>query len=187
MTIRSCSRSFGALIFSALATIGSYASANDGVSAETLPYKHGETLPEGYRIERTWQSYWVVPSATVLGLSYFFAVSGAAAADFRGPYGTLAIPMAGPFIALTTRETACRQNPDLGPFADVPGLCFSHDDAYMTTALLVDGVAQIVSGALLFVTLRSPTFVFVRKDLASLRVFPTRLDGGHGFAIRGVF
>src|SRR5689334_14681494 len=33
----------------------------------TLPYEKGDIPPEGYRIERSWQSYLVIPSATVLG------------------------------------------------------------------------------------------------------------------------
>lgn len=181
--IRQCASS--ALFSAAVVAVAWNASADERGLTQTKPFTDGKTLPEGYRIERTWQSYWMVPSATMLGLSYFLAFTGAAAAERQNPYASLIIPFAGPFIALAKRETNC----DRMALSSELGCTFSfvEGDAPMTIALLLDGVAQIASGTLVVLSLGAPRYQFERRDVATLRVVPIQVGSGRGLGVRGSF
>jgi hypothetical protein len=97
----------------------------------------------------------------------------------------LVIPFAGPFIALAKRETNC----DRMQLASELWCTFSFadGDAYMTTALLADGVAQIASATLLVLTLDAPTHQFERREFVSARVVPIQIGSARGIGVRGSF
>jgi hypothetical protein len=169
----------------AVVAAASSASAAEPVPPQSRPFTGGETLPEGYRIDRTWRSYWIVPSATMLGLSYFLALSGAVASEHQDPYASLVIPFAGPFVALAKRETNCDRLALASEFWCT--FSFVEGDAPMTLALLVDGIAQITSGTLLVLTLGAPRYQFERREMGSLRVVPIQVGSARGLGIRGSF
>jgi hypothetical protein len=175
-------RASSVLFALATGTAATSAAAEERIPPKTIPFESGDRLPEGYRIERTWRSFWLIPGATAFGLSYFMAFGGAAASDFRGPYSSLAIPVAGPFIALFWRPTRCEAKGVESEFSCA--LSFEDGDEGMTIALLVDGFAQVVSGTLVAFTLGAPRYVFER---GSIRVAPARVGSGSGLSVRGTF
>jgi hypothetical protein len=177
-------RTSSALLLVALGTGASSAAATEP-APRTKAFTVGETLPEGYRTERATESYWTVPAATLLSVSYFVSVSGVAASDFRGPYASLAIPVAGPFIALALRPTACEREARASQFWCT--FSFDEEDRNMTLALLLDGVTQVVSGTMLALSLNTPKFVFRRPGFANVRVVPMRMGSGHGLSVQGAF
>jgi hypothetical protein len=178
-------RAWCAILAVAVVAAASSASAAEPVPAQSKPFTEGKTLPEGYRIERTWQSYWIVPSATVLGISYVLALSGAMASEGRDPYASLAIPFAGPFVALAKRDTNCDRMALASEFWCT--FSFVEGDANMTAALLVDGIAQIASGTLVVLAMSAPRYQFERRELGSLRVVPIHVGSARGLGVQGSF
>jgi hypothetical protein len=178
-------RASSALFSLALGATATSVSAAERVPPEAMLVADDAALAEGRRIERTWQSYWLVPSATLLGLSYFVSLSGAAASEFQGPYASLAIPFAGPFIALTKRSTVCEREGRASDFWCTFSL--ADGDTNMTVALLVDGFVQVASGTLLALTFDAPRYQFERRDLWGLRVAPGPVGTGHGLRVGGSF
>lgn len=152
---------------------------------EVIPYSADAAIPEGYRIERTWQSYLVKPSAYAFAASYLISLSVAAAADFEAPDRFLAIPVVGPGLALFDPKPGaivCK-----GIF-DASVRCISRSDELLrTTALVFDGLTQLVSASLLVMSLPAPTFELRRDMVGKLQVVPLGLRAGYGLGVRGVY
>ena len=152
----------------------------------TLPYD-GKSIPPGdYRVERTWQSHLLVPSATVLGLTYFSSYSAAVASEYKRPDGFLVIPFAGPFLAAAGRVPSIPGAKSLSVSAPCFS-CLSKDEAITVTVLLVDGLAQLVSGTLLVVSIASPKFALVKRRGDTVSLTPVSVPGGYGLGVRGVY
>jgi len=155
----------------------------------TLPYEPAELPPDGYHIERSWQSYLVIPSAVVLGISYSFSFAEAVAVGFRGPNGYLAIPLGGPFItaftghAVITGSVCCNSET----------LQVHGNEAFYRTLLFVDGVAQVSSAIFLLATIPAPRYVLVSDPYTReprrtrLLLAPMPVSSGYGVRVLGMF
>jgi hypothetical protein len=104
---------------------------------DELPYRKGQQVPQGYRVERAPRLGLVVAGGLTFAVSYAIAVAVAIDADL-GAVGEepAAVPLAGPFIASLGQQSR-----------GGPG------DGLVAAALLLDGFAQVAGSVLLAVGL----------------------------------
>jgi hypothetical protein len=150
-----------------------------------VPYRTDGAIPEGYVVARSWQSNLIIPSAFVFGTSYFATISVGAASNFKESSLSLAVPIAGPFVFLGYRLW----RPGYFIAGSSCFFCVPSKEALIRTALLVDGLTQLVSSSLLLISLFAPTYTFERKPLerwSRLRFVPMHIGGvAYGFGVQG--
>jgi hypothetical protein len=147
---------------------------------ETHAEKPIRDIPEGYQIERTLPSHWIVPGAFTFAASYLMAFSAAAASDFRPPGSALVVPFLGPFVSLAGRPHAIE-------FCFRFFVCYYDGKEFgVQSALLVDGVAQVVGATMFVIGVSTPKFKLARREVA-LEFSPAPVAGGYGLGVRGTY
>jgi hypothetical protein len=145
----------------------------------TLPYREGDPIPLGYSPREKARIGLIIAGSATLGIMYLLSLMTYMLDDSLGCIGTdgggsgcrsdlwpLAIPAAGPFLAIGTSG------------AEGGGL----------TLLLLDGMAQLGGVTMLVLGIVAKKTVLVRNDIAGVHVAPLAFDGGgHGFALAGHF
>jgi hypothetical protein len=116
-----------------------------------MPYKEGDAVPPGYRVEDRARRGLVIAGAVTFGSAYLISILGASAAVSDGgreseQFGALFIPVAGPFVTIGT----------------------AGDDASGAVPIFIlDGIAQI-GGVVMFIAGMAATqTLLVREDVAS--------------------
>lgn len=150
-----------------------------GASRPSLPYRAGQEIAEGYEVtERFWRLPLVV-GGVALGAPY--AVSLLATWQVQSFSSYLAIPLAGPWIALATK----------GPKPYCYDLCAV--DPIERIVLVINGLAQATGAALLGLGLSRTEQRLTRTASPSVIVLPSTLRAhnsntlGYGASLLGRF
>jgi hypothetical protein len=125
---------------------------------ETVAYRRGRAAPEGYVLTEEPRRGFVIGGVAVVGAAYLtgLMVTGVAM-DFPNKTAFLAIPVAGPWITLATRDKRCDDDITL----DCTG------DELARRMLIVDGLVQAVGVGLIAAGMTWTKSVWLREDLAS--------------------
>jgi hypothetical protein len=140
-----------------------------------LPYYQGMPVPPGYEIVRHPASGLVIGGVVGLGLSYGTALIVGATQGFDNASGWLAVPVAGPFLAIASRDyEQCKT-----ATVQQARRCVSEavgQVQYITFAA-VDGVFQIASTLVILAGAVSSRDELIRQDLVHLKVAPGPTGG----------
>lgn len=135
-----------------------------------MDYEDGEPIPNGYHLQSRARRGLIGGGAGLLGGMWFlsFLVGGVGDAAYRsgdGGWAALYVPIAGPFIAMSTL----------------------HADSGGVAILAIDGLAQAGGAAMLVLGLVLPTKRLVRDDvsLGPVTIAPVLSPTGGG--LRGTF
>lgn len=131
---------------------------------ETVAYRRGRAAPEGYVLTEEPRRGLVIGGVAVVGAAYLsgLMVTGVAM-DFPNKTAFLAIPVAGPWITLATRDKRCDD--------DITLDCTS--DELARRMLIVDGLVQAVGVGLIAAGVTWTKSVWLREDLANVEFLPT--------------
>ena len=133
------------------------------VGAETLPYKDGYPIPEGYHPEMRMRQGLVIAGGVTFGAMYLFSAAGAAASADK----SLFVPIAGPFLQLGNIDFT----------STTEGRAFA---GLAAVVLVVDGLAQLAGAAMLLAGLTTKKEVLVRGPVTGVTVRATPLTMGYG-------
>jgi hypothetical protein len=153
-----------------------------------LPYRDGAPVPDGYRLEKTRVTGLMTAGGVVFGAGYATALALAGAHDFSGGNGWLAVPLIGPWVALTKRESPCdidelQVKEDAKECVDA-----ALDEAALVAAIAVDGLFQAIGAGLFLGGAIATRQELVRQDVAQFRVVPRRVGRtGYGVGVEGRF
>ncbi len=146
-----------------------------------MPYDPNRPVPAGYHIDERVRRGPLIAGAIVIGVPYVIGLNTAAAAGFENHSYWLAIPVAGPFLTLATRNKVCeKQNKTTQENWDCLG------DFFVGMLLVFDGIMQTTGGVLVGVGLGATKQVLVR-DTARVRFGPRPVGTGCGFGAWGNF
>ncbi len=152
---------------------------------DELPYEEGQPAPSGYHVEHRARKGLIIGGAVTFGVPYTVALAFAAEAESdRQPWNKwLALPIVGPFIALSARPK------EVG-YADAPRIADNLERAFLAS----DAIAQIIGVAVLTNGLISQYPVYARDvssakptpPCASMALAPTSFGGkGLGLLLTG--
>jgi hypothetical protein len=142
-----------------------------------LPYQEGQQIPQGYYLDEGIRRGPVIAGTIVFGVPYVLGFSIAAGLNFESSTGWLALPVAGPWLTLATREDSCDET---DPFDSG-----CEDDRAIRTLLVLDGLMQGVGAILSVWGLTSPRKRLLRNDVSTIVVSPRRVGAGFGFGVAG--
>lgn len=130
----------------------------------TRPYRDEGVPPEGYILSEQPRRGFVIGGVAALGAAYItgLIISGVVL-DFPNKSAFLAIPAAGPWITLATRDT-CDENSSI--------VLDCADDELARRALVGDGIVQALGVALMVTGLTWTKSVWIREDLANVQLVP---------------
>jgi len=153
-----------------------------------LPYREGAEIPEGYELETSRNNGLMVGGSIVFGVGYVVAFGIAASKGFDRANGMLAVPVIGPWISLTRRESPCDIE-DVEVKEDAQKCVNSAlDEAALIAVIAIDGLVQGVGTGLFIGGAASSRQQLVRKDVARIHVAPQRMGrSGYGLGVVGVF
>jgi len=143
-------------------------------------YVEGTPLPEGYHVEARANRGLIRAGVVTLGLPYLVSAMVGLSQDLKGSSAWLLLPVAGPWLTLSSRRTRCREigDPTFGG-SD----CFA--DEYGAGLLIADGAVQTL-GALLITWGALATRNYAVLNEGHLRVAPLHFaHGGYGLALSG--
>ncbi len=153
-----------------------------------LPYKEGQPIPSGYRVEERPRRGLVLTGYILTGIGYGAAVVAAAGADFENQSSWLLMPWIGPWLTLGLRDYRCKdlnQRGEQGIDTASEGAdCTS--DALVLTGLITDGLLQGAGGILLLIGYVATKQQLVRSDF-TWHVAPSRLASGYGLVAGWAF
>lgn len=152
-----------------------------------LPAYAGMEPPPGYRTESVLNRGLLWGGALTLGIGYGTALSYGLARSFDDGLGVLALPILGPWLAMSRLEFTCNSPQTV----DEARACQNDalDDAKQLAVLGTVGLVQAVGGTLLFVGLFDRRERWVREDVgvSSLRLDAIPLPGGGVAQLGGRF
>lgn len=160
----------------------SYVSRPPPNTPEVLPYHDGERVPPGYYLEQSVRRGPVIAGSIVFGVAYTLGLSIAGGNNFSNQSGWLALPVAGPWLALAQRRDSCSSNSTFGGCVDS-----AIGGAWARTGLVMDGLAQATGAALFIWGVTSHTRRLVRDDVARVEILPTTVGSGYGVGAFGRF
>ena len=105
----------------------------------------------------------------------------ASAAQFENGSVWLAVPVAGPWLTMGQRSSACDTS---DPTAKEGLKCAG--DVFAVMALIMDGVAQATGATLLAIGYSATKTVLVRDDQI-MRISPMPIGTGYGAGVVGLF
>jgi hypothetical protein len=152
-----------------------------------LPYRPGFPIPQGYHAESRPSSGLVITGGLTFGLAYVTALGIAFSEKFENGAGWLAVPLIGPWGAISKRSYKC---PATAMDVAAARRCFNdaYDEATTIAILAGDGVVQTFGVALFIAGLANQTHELVRNDVKPVKVTAApRSDGGFDVAVRGRF
>jgi len=162
--------------------------AASGFAPPLLPYRDDFPIPDGYRLDEGPSSGLMTAGGLVLGLGYTIAFGISASHGFDRANGWLVVPVLGPWVALTKRESPC----DIGDveIREDAENCVENalDEAALIAAIAVDGLVQATGAGLFLGGVLSRRRELVREDLQSFRIHPWRAGRlGYGLGVSGRF
>ncbi len=136
-----------------------------GLYPAVLPYREGQPVPQGYRLEERRNTGLSTGGFVTLGLAYGIGLGYGAANKFEDGTGWLAVPLVGPWAAIGAQEIKCNKR-------SLENDCVEQalGGAERITFMTVDGLIQAVGLTLVFVGVGVKTSELVRTDVASLRL-----------------
>jgi hypothetical protein len=150
----------------------SYPSSDSADRPRTIPYRDGDPIPEGYRVESTPRYGLVAGGASIVGGAWLISTITAIALDqeqsvendpnFDDMYTPMLIPVVGPFITIGTADAS-------GTGAGI---------------LALDGVIQTAGLAMFIAGFAAPTLELVPTALP-VKVTPVASPGMAGLNISG--
>jgi hypothetical protein len=147
-----------------------------------LPYDETKPIPSGYHLDERVRRGPLIAGAIVLGVPYVIGLNVGAAASFRNHSYWLAIPLAGPFLTLATRDKACdKENKTTNDSLNCLG------DIWVTMLLVLDGMMQTTGGILVGIGVGAKKQVLVRDTAAKVHYGPLPVGTGYGFGAWGSF
>jgi len=155
-----------------------YAAAPSGPAY--LPYDEGQPVPPGYHVEETTRKGPIIAGSLLIGIPYVLGLTFASANDFANQSGWLIVPVLGPWLTISQRDTSCDEQ-GLGEAVS----CVA--DVYLGVLLTLDGLMQAGGAILLVYGLTSTKVRLARNDMTSLTLRPMRVAGGHGLELIGEF
>lgn len=152
---------------------------------ETYPYRTGDPVPPGYRVEERGIRGLVIAGSIVFGVPYFISL---AVAPNAKRLNWLAVPIVGPYVA-AEQVRACEAG-----YYDASGEWVSEDDDYCAdeanrSLMRFDGLLQASGVAMLTVGLLVRRHVLVRQPPPlGLTLTPQRYGrSGYGLSVSGQF
>lgn len=135
-----------------------------------MRYRDDQVPPPGYVLEEQTRRALVIPGVAVVGALYITGIiTTGVLQDFPNKTGFLAIPVAGPWITLVSRETSC-DDPNVETTID--GSLECDEDKALDRLLILDGLLQAVGTALIVTGFTWTKSVWVREDLANIQLVP---------------
>jgi hypothetical protein len=136
-----------------------------GFYPAVLPYRDGQPVPPGYRLEERRNRGLTTGGLVTFGVAYATGLGYAAAKGFEDGTGWLALPVAGPWAAIGAQEIECNKR-------SLENDCVEQalGGAERITFMTVDGLIQAVGLTLVFVGIGVKTSELVRNDVAALRL-----------------
>lgn len=135
-----------------------------------MRYRDDQAAPPGYVLEEQARRGLVIPGVAVVGALYITGlITTGVLQSFPNKTGFLAIPVAGPWITLVTRDTSC-DAVDLDTSLDSSLEC--DEDKALDRLLVLDGLVQAIGTALIVTGFTWTKSVWVREDLASINLVP---------------
>jgi hypothetical protein len=131
-----------------------------------MPFEEGQPIPPGYRVETRARRGLIVGGAVTFGVLYLLSAFTASIAVDGGDsdFGSLFIPVAGPFVTIGT--------------ADAEGAG--------TFALVLDGVGQAGGVAMFIAGMMTEEKFLLRNDQAKISVTPMMMgNSSFGLGLRG--
>ena len=127
-------------------------------------------MPPGYRLEERRNRGLTAGGFVTFGISYAAGLGYAVANGFEEGTGWLAVPLVGPWVAISAQEIQCKTptvaNPNVGNECVEKAL----GGAERITFFTVDGLIQAVGLTMVFVGIGMKTTELVRNDVAGLRL-----------------
>lgn len=152
-----------------------------------LPYRDGQEIPPGYRLDERPRMGLVVGGLLTWGAAYAVGFAVAASNSFGNGTSWLAVPLVGPWAAIGARGNPC----EISGVHQVPTQeCVNAalNEASHISLLLLDGLVQLVGASLFVVGMAAKKKELVRKDVAGWSLVPVRHGtGGAGLQLRGAF
>lgn len=144
-----------------------------------LQYDPNQPVPAGYRVQRYYQTGYLLGGALLLGFGYGLSFVASNDSDKDFAVNWLRVPVVGPFIAMTTQHQTCT----LGP---TPPDCGRNSGTLVALAAL--GGMQALGAGLYMYCLTHSRQRLVRLYSPQATVVPIALgDGGYGLAATGFF
>ncbi len=130
-----------------------------------LSYREGLPVPPGYRVEERSASGLLIAGTTLFGAGYAVALLIAGAEDFSNGTGWLAVPVIGPWAAISSRDFTCDTTaiPGVDPTKRCVNDAFS--EVRTIVFITVDGLVQATSVGLLLAGATSSQKELVRDDI----------------------
>lgn len=150
-----------------------------------LPFRDGLPIPPGYHVEKRPASGLIMTGAVALGVGYLAGLGVGLDKGFDGSLGWLALPVIGPWPAVTGRKVNCA-----AVTVDEARQCLDSASKEATTIALVavDGMVQATGLLLLLAGLASGQPELVRDDVSKVQVTAgRRSDGGFELGLHGQF
>jgi hypothetical protein len=144
-----------------------------------MPYRSGDPIPPGYRVEERPRKGLVVAGWIVTAVPYGIGLMAATSGGFENKSSYLAVPWAGPWLTLGQRQY-CEPTEGASESVDCVG------DVFIVMGLIMSGVVQFAGGTLLLVGHLATKDTLVRNDQA-LHVGPMRVGSGYGMGVGGAF
>lgn len=156
-----------------------------------LPYRQGQPVPWGYRIERSPREGLVLGGGLAFVLGYATGAGVAVANGFGDGTGWLMLPLAGPWVTFANRDNPCndKDSATTGGLSAADADCVGKaiDQALIAVLAALDGVLQATGATLAVAGWAAKKEQLVRQDVA-WKLAPMSFGrAGAGLQIRGRF
>jgi hypothetical protein len=132
-----------------------------------IPYRDGQPVPPGYRLESTGGGGLIAAGLVMGGTVYGAGLVIAANAGFKNGTGWLVLPIIGPWAAIGARKIPCTSQTVNLDCIDAAG-----DELRAVAYLTADGLFQAIGLTLLLAGGSARQHQLVRNDIAGVKLFP---------------
>jgi hypothetical protein len=161
----------------------------ESCSPAVLPYREGLPIAPGYRLESEPKLGLAYGGLAVFAAPYVTGLIAAAASGFTKDSGWLAVPLAGPFVAMGGRSIECSfiESTSAGTTTDLnkkEAACRDSalKEARVVALLTVAGLVQTAGAIMTIAGLASRDEYLIRKDLSqdpNSEQPKVKVDGGY--------
>lgn len=167
------------------------ASAGGGFYPPVLPYREGQPIPPGYRLEYDANTGLIVGGLVTTLVGYGAALGVGQGSGFKNGTGWLAVPLLGPWAALAGRQNPCAgldvSDPDIEDLEDAECIEEALDEAQLMAFMTIDGLVQATGAVLFVIGLATGEDQLVRQDIAGFRLVPRVGATGFGLSAHARF
>lgn len=160
--------------------------AGAGFYPPVLPYRPGDPVPAGYRVDYDANTGLIVGGLVTTLVGYGAALAVGQGSDFKNGTGWLAVPLIGPWAALAGRQNPCAgldvSNPDIEDLEDAECIEEALDEAQLMAFMTIDGLVQATGAVLFVIGLATGEDRLVRQDIAGFRLMPRVGRSGFGLS-----